>query len=512
MKGRGRWIGFALAVVVTLLLPSLLYPFGRDQAVFAYVGSVMARGGLPYRDAWDLKPPGIYLAYGLLASLSPNHGAGLMHLLRVVDLVVVGGVGVLVAALARRCGTPEAGIAAAGWYACLYVQGGYWGLAQAEGWANLWILGGIGLCLANSDRPGGRRLFAVGFLGGIGAVFKFTTVLPLLPFVWLAVRQQPPRERLRGAATSTVGMALPLVGAAVWLAAAGILNAYVEIQRGFVAPYTQLSASTPLQHLEHVGRYTGRWLASIWLPGALALYACWGGRKAAPPRPLLAMLGGGLLAVWMQDKYFGYHWQTVLPAVALLAAFGSVHVCRRLNFSASRTQGVCLLLIALWAGGSQGSYYRDATRVALGSLSYPEWLQRFGRPAVGDNSFLADTWAADYVRQHTAHGDGVLVWGFEPSVYLLSDRRPPTRFFFNVPVTSPFVPVSWRLEFLRDVQAHPPELILTVRNDAVPWASGRTDDSERQLRAWAELNQWFTHNYELEQQVEDFTVYRIRQR
>src|ERR1043166_2581740 len=49
-----------------LLAPSLWYPFGRDQGVFAYAGRVILRGGWPYRDVWDLKPPGIYYTYAAM--------------------------------------------------------------------------------------------------------------------------------------------------------------------------------------------------------------------------------------------------------------------------------------------------------------------------------------------------------------------------------------------------------------------------------------------------------------
>ena len=498
-----------ILVVSALLLPSLVYPFGRDQAVFAYVGSVTARGGLPYQDAWDLKPPGIYLAYAALASLTPDHGWGLMYLLRATDLAVALGIGILLAAIARRSGHPEAAIAAAGWYACLYLQGGYWGLAQAETWANLWVLLAIWLSMVNKERLTGRRMAAVGIAGGVAALLKFTAIAPLLPILLRSIYRQAPRERFRGMAGATVGLALPLCCAAAWMTAAGILASYADIQRGFVVPYTQINASSPLQHFEHVARYTGLWLASLWLPAFFAVYAAVGRGKGCPfPRGLLAMLAGGLLAVWVQDKYFGYHWQTVLPAFALLAGIGCVSFCRSVRLSAGRIQIACLLLIALWTAGTQGTYFRDATRMALGAVSYPHWLQRFGRPAAGDNSFLADTWAADYVRSHTDPGDGVLVWGFEPAVYLLSNRRPPTRFFFNVPVTSPFVPEAWRREFLRDVQAHPPALWLTVRNDSVPWASGRSDDSQAQLNDWPELRRWVVQNYRLERQIEDFSVYR----
>lgn len=492
-----------------LLLPSLLYPFGRDQAVFAYVGSVMARGGMPYRDAWDLKPPGIYLAYALLASLSRDHGLGLMHLLRAADVAAAAGVGVLLAGILRRLGRPEAAATAAGWYACLYLQGGYWGLAQAESWANLFLLGGVLLALASGGGPPIRRLFLIGILGGLAAVLKFTTLLPLLPVLPYAFRRLPAGGRLRAALTLCAGIVLPLAGVAGWLAVTGVWPAYLEIQRGFVAPYTQLSASGPLAHLEHVFRYTGLWLGSVWLPAGLALAAL---EPSAGKRPAwgtgVALLAGGLVAVWMQDKYFGYHWQTALPALALLAALGSARVCEAARIPPRAIPAVCLLGVLFWAGGTRWGDYRDAVRVSTGSLSTSEWLARFGRPGRGDNSFLANTWVANYVRGHTRPDEAVLIWGFEPAVYLLADRRPPSRFFFNVPVSARFAPDAWRQEFLRDLEREPPELFLTVRHDAIPWASGRTDDSQAQLESWPELRNWLARGYRQEQQIEDFTLYR----
>src|SRR5687767_9878358 len=57
------WLLLALAAVAILGLPSILYPFHPDQAMFAYIGDRWLHGGLPYRDAWDVKPPGIFALY-----------------------------------------------------------------------------------------------------------------------------------------------------------------------------------------------------------------------------------------------------------------------------------------------------------------------------------------------------------------------------------------------------------------------------------------------------------------
>src|SRR5689334_8861317 len=59
----GAFIAFLFAV------PSLSYPFGHDQAVHFYIGREWLRGGLPYRDAFDYKPPAIYALHAMLVAL-----------------------------------------------------------------------------------------------------------------------------------------------------------------------------------------------------------------------------------------------------------------------------------------------------------------------------------------------------------------------------------------------------------------------------------------------------------
>ena len=59
------------AALLLLRLPSLVQPMGADQSLYAYVGDRIRAGGLPYRDAWDQKPPAIHFLYaGLRARVA----------------------------------------------------------------------------------------------------------------------------------------------------------------------------------------------------------------------------------------------------------------------------------------------------------------------------------------------------------------------------------------------------------------------------------------------------------
>src|SRR5690242_18924286 len=63
------WLLAGLAVVMVRALPSLRYPIGRDQATFCLIGQGLLRGQVPYRDLWDIKPPGIHCVYALIVKV-----------------------------------------------------------------------------------------------------------------------------------------------------------------------------------------------------------------------------------------------------------------------------------------------------------------------------------------------------------------------------------------------------------------------------------------------------------
>ena len=64
------WLLFCALVAVRV--PSLAQPAGGDQALYAYVGQRILAGEVPYRDAWDQKPPAVHLAYAALIALWPH--------------------------------------------------------------------------------------------------------------------------------------------------------------------------------------------------------------------------------------------------------------------------------------------------------------------------------------------------------------------------------------------------------------------------------------------------------
>jgi hypothetical protein len=85
-------------------LPSLAYRYGPDQAMFHYVAREWLDGRLPYRDVFDVKPPGIFVLEAILLAVFGESEV----VLRAAALVAVVAVGVL-AALAFGDAGPATG-------------------------------------------------------------------------------------------------------------------------------------------------------------------------------------------------------------------------------------------------------------------------------------------------------------------------------------------------------------------------------------------------------------------
>jgi hypothetical protein len=512
----------------------LLYPYGRDQAVFADVARTILSGGMPYRDVWEIKPPGVYLLYAAItALLGPS-----MAVVRVVDLLLQAAAVLLLYQIGRPLVGRRGAALGALIYAALYLHRGYWSTAQAESFAALPTLLVLLLCRRARRGHARVRLFLAGVLAGCVVLLKYPLVLPcVLGLVgYPSPCPLPETERgsmhglqkrlghgafplsvsgrgsgggvernlLRLGVTPAllVGLAVPLIAAWAWLVMGGAWGAYLEIQREFVAPYARIA------HGE--ASWGGRALSgaiAFGLKNSLAcLFAVLGvigllRRRPGAARVLLLWSALATAVVAVQGKYFGYHWVPLLLPLALLAGAGLASV-------PGRSFRVALILFLAWLIGVEGATYRDGARVVTRALPYGEYLSRFGPPGEGDYSFLASTWAAGYARATTRRGEGLFVWGFEPGVYLLSERRPPTRFHFAVPLVSPWAPAAWRLELMRDLAARPPALIMVLRNDAIPWASGRADDSTEQLARFPELAGFLARHYRFERRIEDFALFR----
>ena len=505
-------LALAALLAAFLLAQLLAYGYGRDQGIYAVVADAILRGGAPYRDAWDFKPPGIHLVFALArATLGSDPVA-----IRVVETLALLSLAPAFALLTRRAvGSAAPGLLGASVALLGYVPLEYWNTAQPEGFGAVCLA--WALVFATSVGPGSslRRTagacFAAGALYGAAALGKPTLGAGLAVSLGFAVSGPLPAGQGRATralalvGAGLAGAALVPAAALAWLHAHAALGDFAEALLGFAPRYTALglAAEGPLRL---VARAFAWWLSPLAPFGGVGLALCLLLPPLGPGERRLATHGIGVVAVTLlgvavQAKFFGYHFAPAIVLTGCVAGLGFWKLWLRVRGSAVAIAAVALALAALPLVELRGLpsvrpfWARTPARLSV-------WLDRARWPEIADTLYSGDDVdaasnrsAAAWIASHTTPADPIFVWGFEPVLYDLAKRRPASRYVYNVPLRAPWSAARHRPLLLRELAESPPAAVVLVHGDRLPAVTGDVRDSAAVLEDFPELRRLLREGY-----------------
>jgi hypothetical protein len=519
------WLRIAAWIVVLgAAFQILMFPFGRDQGIYALIGEGILRGEVPYRDLWDFKPPGIFLVYGFAQGI---FGKSMLapRLVEVLGLVAI----VLSSARLGETffGSRTAGMLGGAVAALVHAQLEFWHSGQPETFGG--VLTFVGLVLTATDGKRARkplRLLAVGALFGCAALLK-----PplgggaLVCAAYVAKREQQiagTRAGARAVLAIVGGMLVPIALVLLWFWARGGLSALVWTMKDFTPGYTALGwegqrapAMFYYALLESFFKFSA--LAAAGLIAAISTTPMHL-REREGVFLVLGVIAVHVTGIAMQGKFFAYHYGATLPLIAVLGGLGLYKLWRRclaggtggvLAFMAFVT--VCVAMRQAVTDLPQDFWERCGIRarhLISSNRNRDELETELG--TVADVSLSADRAVALELRARTRSGASVLVWGFEPVIYWLADRKPATRFIYDVPQRTSWERERARFDLMRDLAASKPAAIVVQHNDVFPMVTGNTLDSARELKGFGALNALVLSEYELVTTIEDFDLYLRR--
>jgi hypothetical protein len=518
----------ALAAGCGLLvrIPAIAEPLGIDQSLWASAVRGMSRGLVLYRDVWDHKPPGIFLAY--LAAFrafgwTPSSIAWL-------DLAASAITTMLVFEIVRRAAHASMAAVAAALYAVftipswLYGNGGFLERSVAETFIVVAVGAAARCAVRLTRRSSAAAALGLGFAVGVAIVFKPNAAiyLPAL-WVWVAAYGGLSRRALVTlGVVAVIGSCVAPILTLLWLWRAGVLHdtwlALVVFNRFYLADgFTPSQASSafanaiglrmktdPLWAAGGIGALVVAWdlARTRRLDAAAALPVVWGAAAA------IAIFANGV-------RLFNTYFIQALAPLAMLAAWVIWGAARRSIVHRAAATAVIVIGVAVLAQRHFVARVVDTTRADLDALSDASqragYLERFGGYATGRGySARANDELFTYVREHTSRDDRIYQFGINGSaVYFAADRLPAQRFLRITAFLPPTLPdpgfaratVLDELERARPVylifeQLHrtsAPEVAMSV--DSLP----QDPDVARLLES-----------YVLEARIEDFTLYRRR--
>ncbi|MBI1794706.1 MAG: glycosyltransferase family 39 protein [Chloroflexi bacterium] len=510
--------GILLSILMVLLALTVLIQAnpgkktpGRDYGFYVYIGDEILRGKLPYRDAWESKPPAIF--YLNAAALWLGHGSRWgVWAVEILSLLIAEAVSFNL--MKKLWGT---------WPALFGLLLWLYGLSRS-------LLGGnlteeyplplhfIALALFLKLIPNPQKRlpnFLLGLSFALVFLFRPNNAAIEAAIILIILIAQAVQRNFRNILTHLLwigsGAALPLAFTALYFWSRGLLSDLLNASILYNLAYsgTQITSSSPfLYGFRMFG--VGMWIA-------LAGYfiAAFQIKNAASHGYLyLLLLIGSPMVIYLSDpakRNYDHYYMNWLPFLALLGSlvfyFLQSKLLPRSRDSANlNLAGIAIALVL-------SLFYFFSNSVAS---DYQRVMARVGnREKIG-----LDTRSpiATYVNEHTKPGDLVLFWGAYPGENFMSDRESPSAVLFYPLFVKSDISTQLDDQFLRELKKNRPVMIV----DMGDYEALSLDPIERRKRldagvGWQylpdnidEVFAFIDQNYSRIANVKGMGVYRLK--
>lgn len=426
-------LGLLLITVLGILLAaaSLSSQMSLDTPLLHYWAWLVNEQQLaPYRDAFETSMPLTLLLHMFIGTLL---GYDDQHI-RIADIVILAGFCWLSFRWLRRIDKTTAWAASA-LFALVYLAHGSGMALQRDYLALIPIVAALGVLPDTQERVPAAGWITCGALLALSALIKPHALLALLPVFWVYHPTPRPLKQLgEDALWLLLGLAIPVLFCAAWLATTGSLGAFLEITFGYLPLHNQLNgdseALTGLARLEylwvnfiHLGGYA-RWLGAG-LFGVFYYVSCCQPKDYQKKQLTLAL---GLMAVFaiypvIAGKFWRYHY---LPLLYFLIVGTSLLLTKPGSASnnklAARLPTLCFFLTILV---SVKHLYLLPTQ-AVTRLTQSGVVQAAAQGRV----YALENWLKDNVQAQDSVQ--VLDWGGGALHAMLRARQPvATRFLYD---------------------------------------------------------------------------------
>jgi len=486
------FLGIVILFIVFVRVRLLEVPLERDEGEYAYMGKLLLDGVPPYGTAYNMKFPGVYLAYALIMAIFGQTIRGIHMGLLIVNCATV----LLIFFLCKRIVNDLAAFIASGAYAILSLSASVLGFAaHATHFVALAAVAGSYFLLNAMEKNKTYHYALSGFLFGIAFLMKQPGIFFIgFGVSFLAIRffssgnSLSQKERVLHLSSFLAASLLPLFVSALWLLTAGVFDKFWFWTVQYAAKYgTQIPLAEALEYFKYGLRSVtnGFWL--LWIVSALGLLVTVFHNSIRDSRLFIVLfIIFSFLSICPGFYFREHYFITLLPAVSIAIGIFFNYLATKLmaflKTPQSRLIGIgAFVALALVGINDQKAYLLTDDPVTISNNIY------------GDNPFDESIEIARFLNARCSPTDTIAVFGSEPQIYFYANNGSATGYIYTYGLMELHsLSLSMQTEMIREIESAKPRFIVDV-HISTSW--GVRPESEMYIFGW--MNEFLKKHYTL---------------
>jgi 4-amino-4-deoxy-L-arabinose transferase-like glycosyltransferase len=524
-----------------------------DEAGFAAVANKLIDGHILYKDAYDNKPPFIYVFYAGVFLLFGKGNMAAVHMATLFAALLSLWLLFLLSAEMFSKIVAQATAAAYAFFLVASKAGDVFS-AMTEIYMTPAIIAGVYFCCRGLRSTKNWHWAAAGISFGMAFWIKqpgilFCLMVPVVALIGACPFK--PASLIQGGRKCLVAFLGFSAISLLWLIPIyrnKCLHEFIDI---VILYNTKIqTASIPIHQSVRMALYTvSAYFKSYFAPiilaliGSILLIGRLRARFAPDSKrleiaessePVIIMLAWSaisIVAVTLGGRFYGYYMYIVAPIIAILAAVAFKRFYEYRSSLAPLTRWSMIIFLIIGAAMPfyqfQSSYFAQAN----------DFLARRDGTNMGEFSSTPALMVSRYIARTTLPRDQIFIWGYQPNIYVLSGRNFATR-YFSAALQTGFVwgtiqqLSGWRSDYqlflpgtksstfqpsdtaqwiypgsqellLHDLAASPPELFIDG-NVPGEWPFG----AKYPIASFSKFQEFLDNNYQFEKNILGYRIYR----
>lgn len=411
-------------------IPSFSEPFNLDEGVYAYMAKTSGNGYKLYSEGFEFKPPGIFYIYAFVQKIFGDSERGLRLFAAIYAIFST----LAIFALASFLYGTKAGLFSAflfGIFSGGFVLEG--NTANSEVFMILPLILGTHAFLCSLKNKNRILLFLSGALAGIAFLFKIVAIFNLALFlVFLFIYKV--KNKKKDFLIILSGFAAVLAPVFLYFFINGTLQELCFAT--FVFGLTYINMSYDWGYLFRLISRTitvFREAFLVWMLSITSAVYIILNERTKENIFLVLWFIFSFFGVMMSGRFYQHYYIQIMPALSILAGFVVSKLINKCSNNPDKADIRDYFIVFILIGAVllfpivNYTYYQNYFSYIRRSITKDEYQSFFKYRNSPLNYKIAS-----YLKDNTVSSDYVYVWGSDPIIYFLSERKSPTKYLVEL--------------------------------------------------------------------------------